>query len=266
MDDTKKIRFSGIFLSVDDEPINIDNFKETIIEGRYNITEESRVHIYQYEYEEDFLKITLGDGSAMPRNPIVFNIETNEEEENPRQADQIEPREAFGLIDFKTGMFWLSNSRKKKYIVNFFRSKFPDNNIIAKDVYEEETFIRTLKRLDDIRLSATPNLFSNTHSLTEYLTDEINGYEASIAHLHFHYQDKFVGENLIQKIRTIFANKSNFNGIVISGRDERNLGMLFNSDGFSRKIEFKARIDENEMFLTDDVFTKLITNIQDENH
>lgn len=57
-----------------------------------------------------------------------------------------------------------------------------------------------------------------------------------------------------------------FNTIVISGRDERNFGMLFNSEGFTRKIEFKAIVDENEMFDTRDVFQKLIGKIKDENN
>ena len=42
--------------------------------------------------------------------------------------------------------------------------------------------------------------------------------------------------------------------------------MLFNTDGFSRKIELKASVDENEMFLPSDVFNKLIDAIRNENH
>jgi len=137
---------------------------------------------------------------------------------------------------------------------------------VSKDIYDEEKFIQTLKRLDDIKISAVPNLFSQTAILTECLSEEINGYEATVASVHFHYQDKFIGENLFNKIATIFSNKAILNGIVISGRDDQNLGMIFNSDGFSRKIEFKAVVDENEMFDSEDVFTKLITKINDENN
>jgi len=100
--------------------------------------------------------------------------------------------------------------------------------------------------------------------LTEKLAEEINGYEATSAQLHFHYQDKLVGNSLLEKIKNIFQNRNNFNGVVISGRDENNLGMLFNADGFSRKIEFKASVDENEMFLPENVFTKLIAVIKNE--
>lgn len=151
--------------------------------------------------------------------------------------------------------------------MDFFRIKLEKNSkLVSKDVYDEQRFIETLKKLDDIRLSAVPNLFSQSGVLTERLAEEIDGYEATSAQLHFHYQDKFVGNSLIEKIKSIFQNRNNFNGIVISGRDEKNLGMLFNAEGFSRKIEFKASVDENKMFLPDEVFNKLITIIRNENH
>lgn len=203
----------------------------------------------------------------MPRNPNVYDVETNQTLPNPRQPNQAEPRETFGLIDFNTGFLWLSNSRKRNSLLDFFKTKLEKNSrLVSKDVYDEQKFIETLQRLDDIRLSAVPNLFSKSNTLTDKLAEEINGYEATSAQLHFHYQDKLVGNNLIEKIKSIFKNRTNFNSVVISGRDENNLGMLFNADGFSRKIEFKTSVDENEMFLPDDVFNKLISTIQNENN
>lgn len=264
---TKNIVFSGTFLSINDNAINIDVFKKQIPENTYTITKNKRVHIYKYVYQDNFLKITFGDGSAMPRNPNVFDVKTNKTLPNPRQPNQAEPRVTFGLIDFKTGFLWLSNSRKRNSLLDFLRTKLEKNSkLVSKDVYDEQKFIETLRKLDDIRLSAVPNLFSQSGVLTAKLAEEINGYEATLAQLHFHYQDKLVGYSLIEKIKSIFKNRNNFNGVLISGRDEKNLGMLFNADGFSRKIEFKASIDENEMFLPDEVFNILIATIHNENH
>lgn len=53
--------------------------------------------------------------------------------------------------------------------------------------------------------------------------------------------------------------------IVISGKDEKNLGMLFNTEGFSRKIDIEAIVDEDEMFSAEDVYNKLISKIKTEN-
>ena len=70
---------------------------------------------------------------------------------------------------------------------------------------------------------------------------------------------------MFQKIQSLLTNRQYFNGLVISGRNKQNLGILFNTNEFSRKIEFKALVDENEMFLPDNVFTTLINKIEDEN-
>ena len=40
--------------------------------------------------------------------------------------------------------------------------------------------------------------------------------------------------------------------------------MLFNNNLFSRKIDIKAEVDDNEMFNSNDVFTKLIAKIEEE--
>ncbi|MGX5857233.1 hypothetical protein ACWKW6_26505 [Dyadobacter jiangsuensis] len=265
MDSTKPIMFSGSLLVVDDKKLDINAFKEKIPEDSYTVNENKKIHTYSITYFKHYLKITFGDGSAMPRNPTVVDISTNESLPNPRQANQVEPRETFGIIDFRTNLLWVSNYRKKNSLLDFFKQKFKNEKIISKDVYSQEKFISLIRKLDDIKLSATPNLFSQSNTLTSYLADEINGYEATTAVLSFKYQDKLVGSNLIDKIKTLFKNKHNFNGLVISGRDEKNIGMIFNPEGFFRKIEFRARIDENEMFVTDSLFEQVIEKIEDEN-
>jgi hypothetical protein len=266
MNNMKTILFSGTFLSMNDQAICIDEFKKFISDETYCITNNKDVHIFKFSYFDSYLKVNFSDGSAMPRNPIVYDVVSNQSIPNPRLSNQAEPRETFGLIDFKTGILWLSNSKKKNSLIDFFKSKMGKIKFVSKDIYDESKFTQTLKHLDDIRISAVPNLFSQSTVLTECLSEEINGYEASIATVHFHYQDRLVNENLFARILNIFNSKNILNGIVISGRDERNLGMLFNSDGFSRKIEFKAIVDENEMFNSEDVFTQLILKINEENN
>ena len=68
-----------------------------------------------------------------------------------------------------------------------------------------------------------------------------------------------------QKVKSIFEQKNSLKSIVIAGRDENNLGMLFNTEGFSRKIDIEAQVDEDEMFSSEDVYYKLISKIKTEN-
>lgn len=172
--------------------------------------------------------------------------------------------ENFALIDFETCFLWISSGKKIKLLVDFIQKKFIKYQVVVKDVFDEQEFINTIKRLDDIRLTSTPDLFSSTTTLTHALSDEINHFEAVEAILHLKYQDKWVGNSLSTRITSIFKNKENFRGIMISGRDEKNHGILFNSNVFSRKIDFKATVDENEMFDSIEVFSILIGKINDE--
>jgi hypothetical protein len=260
----KLITFSGIYLTKDDKKLDILDFKEHLKEEIYRDIDENTAHFYSFKFQNDYLRIQYSDGSTFPRNPSVINIETKQNEPNPRKPNQVEPREHFALIDFTTNLFWISSQKKRNILLNLFKSEFHTNNIVAKDVYDKEQFISALSKLDKLRFGMVPNLFSNNSSLTEAFKDEINQYEAVEGILELKYDDKFVGNSLSEKIRSLFKNEGCLDGITISGRDSRNLGMLFNTNVFSRKIEFKAIIDENEMFNSDDVFKKLIEKIEDE--
>lgn len=261
----KDLSFSGIFLYLDNKKLQLEDFKKTLPEGTYTKDTESKVQIFDIKYEAHYLKINFGDGTVGPRNPIVFNFKTHAEEENPRQKTQIEPRNFFAIIDFATSYLWISNSKKRNGLVDLLRSYFKGSVLIAKDIYNEEEFIKTLKRLDKIKISAAPNLLSQNGVLSKKLTEEINGYEADSATLSLDYNHKLTTNYLIEKVKSIFEQKNLLKGIVIAGRDRNNLGMLFNTEGFSRKLDIKAIVDANEMFITDDVFKQLITKIEIEN-
>jgi len=260
----RDITFIGNLLTINDSQLDLNEFKESFEEKDHQKVFKTNVNLYNLNFVDHYLQITFGSGSTMPRNPKVINIETQETMPNPRQSNQVEPKNHFAIIDFNRSYLWLSNSKKKKALINFVCETFNNKKIIIKDVYDKEKFINTIKRLDNIKISSEPNLFTETNTLTKELCREINGYDAALATLTFKYEDKFVGDNLVEKIKSLITNKNTFKNIVISGRDEKGLGMLFNKNEFSRKIEFKSPIDENEMFLTNEVFQRLITKIENE--
>ena len=167
MSKTKPILFSGNFLTKDDKVLDISEFASVITEMEVSEIIGNIVHSYSFEFLDNYLKIHFSDGSSFPRNPNVINTDTNEVEPNPRQPNQIEPKEHFAIIDFETCLLWISSSKKRKMIIDFFSRKFEKSSFIVKDVYDQEKFLESIKRLDDIRISATPDLFSQTNTLTK---------------------------------------------------------------------------------------------------
>lgn len=259
---TKPITFSGIVCFIDDTRLKKEDFTKTIQEGIFHEVSGNIVQIFQLLYDGDFLKVGFSDGSAMPRNPQVYNKEKQEFEPNPRGENQIEPKDYFAVFDLNSSYVWLSNTKKKNVLLGYFRKLFRGRELVLKDVYEEEKFVETMKTLDHIKISAAPSLFSSSHTLSQALVDEMYGAQEAI--LHLKYQNVFVGDTFRDKIKSLFGNKSSFNNITISGRDEKNLGMLFNNNLFSKKIDIDALVDENEMFNTNDVFAKIIGKIEQE--
>lgn len=261
----KPLVFSGVFLYLDDDMLSIDDFYKNLPSGSYTNDKESKVQIFNIEYEENFLKMNFGEGAVGPRSSIVYNFDTQVEEPNPRQKNQVEPRQTFALIDFRTSFVWISNSKKRTALIELFKDYFKTSSIVVKEIYDEKQFIDMLKSLDNIKVSAVPNLFSNSGILSKTLSEEINGYEASVATLSLSYNNRLTNEYLIGKVKSIFEEKNSLRSIVIAGKDENNLGMLFNTEGFSRKIDIEAQVDEDEMFSPEDVYSKLIYKVKKEN-
>ncbi|WP_367913914.1 hypothetical protein [Leadbetterella sp. DM7] len=101
----------------------------------HNEVNGNTVQIFKLEYEGDFLKVSFSDGSAMPRNPVVYNKDTEEFEPNPREKNQIEPRDYFAIFDLNSSYVWLSNTKKKNTLLGYFRKLFNGHQLVLKDVY-----------------------------------------------------------------------------------------------------------------------------------
>ena len=204
----KKLLFTGILIYANENKLNIDDFKKILPSGTYSNSNESKIEKFDLEYDKEYLKITFGDGNTGPRSPFVFNTETQLEEENPRNKNQIEPKENFAIIDFSKSFLWISNSKKRNVIITFLKEKFNKLNFVVKEIYDESLFIENLKKIDNISVSVVPNLWSNTNILNEVMCQEINGYGASRATLKFDYDHVMTTEFIREKIRNILKIKT----------------------------------------------------------
>ena len=259
----KDLKFSGILCYLDDKRISIDEFKNTIQDSKqYEQEEEKEVHIFETNFFENrFLTIKILDGTSIPRNPKVYNTSKHSLQDNPRQRDQIEPKEYFAIIDFNTSILWMSSINKKKLVKKFFKKEFFKKELLFKDIYNEKEFIKHLKQLNEIKVSAVPNILSQTNTLSAALTDEM--YPAAKAELKLSYDINIKNSNSPPKIlNKILDNQDSFKNITIMGRNENEVDILFNKNIVMEKITLKLSVNEDGMFSTDDVFKKMISEIK----
>lgn len=261
----KTIHFSGFQAIVNNE--GISEHRKKIPQGTHQLKQQKSISIIQTDMIDNrFLKILFSNGSPIPRRDNVINTDTLKEEKNPRQPNQYEPNDYFALIDYSTNLLWLNGSEKKGIIEKFLK-EYGLMDVIFKDVFSEEEFLNRLTKIDKIKLSVIPNLFSHSEELTKELSTDIYGYGACEATITFKFKKN--GENINEKVKKLIkksiGNRNSYRSLTIAGRNEKNLGMLFNREIFSRKIDVDVDFDENHNIIDKEkVILDLIKRIENE--
>lgn len=261
----KDLTFSSYLIIVDEKPLDEAAFyKVFIADQEFEVNNNDTNYTITVSKVDRFARLYIEYGNPFPRPDNVRNTETHQPEENPRQPNQYEPKQEFGLIHFHDSVLWLSNSKRKNFFVDIFKERFETNNVIIKNVYSEEEFINSIKNVEEIKFSALPNLFSQTNSLTKELSEEILGYGASVATLIMKFTNQTVGEKILSKIRSLLSNKTTYRSLVITGRDADNFGIIFNNEFLSKTIPLKGKVNENEVYDVENVFSQLIAALKND--
>lgn len=261
----KNISFTGFIIVLKGQFVNKFDFEELIPAKNYVKKEGDKRSFFEVNYKDSFMTITLNHGRPFPYKENVYNIDTEVEEKNPKSKNQIESKIEFCLIDFKKSYIWLSNSNNKKVYIDFIMTSLKNYTLLLKDVYNQEEFLKNIQSLNELKFSAEPDIF-NDNDLSQSMIENVHGYGAEKLSLSFKYNPEGkISDRVKEKIRNLFNKREKFGNLVISGKDEKNLGILFNSSNFSRKIDFGAEIDEGEVFIPEKIFEKLTELISKEN-
>lgn len=259
----KDISFSSYLIIVDEKPLDLTQFNDTFtFDQEFELNNNDTNYTITITKVDNFARLYIEHGNPFPRPDNVRNTETHQAEENPRQPNQYEPKQEFGLIDFNNSVLWLSNTKRKGFFIDLFKEKFKTQNVIIKNVYSEEEFLNSIKKVEEIKFSALPNLFTETNSLSKELADEILGYGASIATLIMKFTNQNITEKVLSRIRNLLSTKTSYKSLVITGRDIDNFGIIFNNEFLSKKIPLKAMVNENEIYNIENVFSQLIAALK----
>lgn len=253
----KDLKFTGYFMTINKKALNIDEFKGVLPEQEHKYTYAEQYYTFTPLYVDHYLFLPISHGSPYPLPDNVRNIKTFETEKNPRSEEQYEERQDYAIIDFNTGYLWISNIYRKIVLWTIFQEKFINQPVSIKEVYDEKEFIDKIDRLDEIKFSAVPNLFSSTSTLSEELNKELLGYGGATTTIHFKYENTKVIDFIRAKLSSLLKSKAAFKSIMISGKDESGIGMFFNPETIMKKITIKTTLNDNGTFNDEDVLTNL---------
>ena len=265
-----KKTFSIAVLKVDDTPFTLDTFSNIQTKEFDDLEIDSEVQhvkiIEKETKEERFILLYFEEGETNPRPDVVYNTVSRTDEQNPRSKKQIErDSQTFVLIDAQTQKIFISDFRKKKTIEDWLAKKI-GKTILIKNIIDRENFLNEIESIDTIYLSAAPNLFATMGILKEELTNDYHNYGVGIKHigLTITFEENSLPEKLKNKINSFFQQKDNdaIQKLTVSGRHDDKFERIFNAEGIIDKVTIEITPRDNGLFNKEEVFNKLIQQVQ----
>ncbi len=237
--------FSAYQLIVDENNPSIIDFQE-YVEEQYN-TKDNIFKITTQKVDNKYYWLYAVFGAPLPYSEEVYDKEKSEIVSNPRTQNQAElNKQLFCLYDFKYNTFYISNSKKKTFLEEYFKYKLEKDIVIKRFFKSKEDFVNHIKTIDSISFTSIDNLFSINNDFfgepkdifglgqPENFKMEINYNNRKITNV---FKDKFL--NLLDK-----KDKSEIHSLVCIGKDENKIEAIFDIESFTQTIPLNLKKDE----------------------
>jgi len=266
-----KKQFSVALLRIGDQPFHIQAFSSIQEEEKEDTTNEDKALLNRKTIKEirsnRYVLFYFEEGGNMPRQELVYNATTQEEEDNPRGIDQIERnKQTFILIDSCSQLVYMSDFRRKKTFEEWLKTKLANNEVVVKDIIDQKTFLDTIQSVKKIHLCAVPNLFSQFGILSKELTNDYFNYGTGIDSISvtIRFAENKVPSQLKNMIRNLFKQKEDcaLHSLEVCGRYDDKFERVFNAEGIVDKVTINITPDENGLLSHNEVFDRLIEEIQ----
>lgn len=246
-------------LIINDKAVNLADVQSLINSPYKNIKEKKHFETMDCLIFGDFVKLRFQCGDPIPYNPEMYDIQSDKNIKNTREKSQVEPNLYFGVIDLRKGWVWLPY-RAKAIFKEAVRSVHP--NFVLKSILDEKEFFEKIRTLDEVKFGVIPdNLFGDQDTLSKTMSYDINKFGSEYAELTLKYDKKSLSQGLLELIKNGFNKRYAYSKIVVAGRDEQGLELIFNTEAISTKISIMVQTDENEMIVEDNLFQQLIERL-----
>lgn len=210
-----------------------------------------------------FITLYFLEGEKFPYSDIIIDPDLKERK-NPRTPSELElDKQFFVVLDVKNQKIYLSDSKKKYYFISWL-DKMTGKHTEIKSILSESDFVEKIKSISGISFTIEPTLFNSIEQdvLSKRLVDDIYGFGADSAKVELHYKQSKLTAAVIEKVKSLLQNKSEFKEITVIGRSDENFENIFNLDEIVSKILIEVTENPDSKLLNDqEVFTGIIERI-----
>lgn len=207
-----------------------------------------------------FLWLSFEYGKTSPRDENLTNVLTGEKTQNQRTEDEVELlNQIFCLYNYATFEFYISDSRKKKMLENFFMEKL-GNGVIIKSFYKSiEEIMNMLQSVDKISFTSANNLFSANSKERQALID-LTGTDAPEQ---FKIEAKYKKAHILPFVEKLHMAKmdNQISNLIVRGIGNDNLSYVYNLDSFTRRIDLNVEKELSGKYNPDKIKNQLINYI-----
>ena len=236
----------------------------TILESSIKWSDNSTFYDVTIEKSDDYLWMYFNFGKASPRSETVTNISTGEQTANQRKEDEAELlNQLFALYHYSQEKLFLSSIQKKAVVQQLLTEKL-QTNIQIKSFYKSpQEIISILKSVNKVRFTSVNNLFSHDSKARRALVDLTGTDSPETFTLEATYSTHKI-QNFISGLIE-GRNNNQIQSLLICGRDEKDIEMMYNIETLSRRIDvITSKNEETGMFEPNDVKEALLNCITNE--
>lgn len=243
------------------------DFLESVFESNLiNMEYEGAWHRIECEIIEDrFYWFYSNFGKVMPHRNIIIDTSTQQELQNPRTEEQIEPNDQFfAVYDSEASIFYISNLKKKSFITSFLKD-FSDQEIFIKNIYKSiDEFLGIIKSLENIKFTGERDLFSRDGDLFTPLKNIFGYGEPEVFSIEAKYCTP-MKDTLKREILRLagYQGSGDLKTLVCIGKDEQGFETVFNTNNFINKISIQLQKDSQSLFLPEEVKEQVVKKLKE---
>ena len=239
-----------------------DSFSKLPEAIRYSKDKTHYEGIAEKNQDDNYIWLEFKYGNSSPRSPYAADPKTGDKQDNPLPKGHYVPtKQLFCIYSIEEEIIYLSNSKSLSLIQNIL-SLETGRAFIIKSIFKNmDEFINIVKSVDEISFSNINDIFGRNAKQRSALKDLVGDETPERMSIRAEYTGEFLP---IKLLRQLFSAKQehNLSRLVIRGKDESGLGLIFNTESFRHKVKVDYTKNEDDMIESNSVKYNIIQHLK----